>query len=395
MKRKILIILLTFLFFMLIFIVLYKKDLFKTNKEDDFNKTSKDQESIIFTEESKLKDLFEDYYKNAEETMSNMSLEEKVGQMFLARCPSDETAITEISTLSPGGYVLFSRDFKDKTKEQVMSTLTSYQKASKIPMLLAVDEEGGKVIRVSNNKNLSSSAFKSSQDLYKIGGYEAIKLDTQEKAKLLLSLGINLNLASVADVSTNENDYIYDRSFGKDTNATAEYVKNVVEVSNSLNIGSTLKHFPGYGSNTDTHADISIDKKSKAEFETIDLIPFKQGIDSGVPSILVSHNIVECFDPNTPSSLSKAVHDLLRNELNFTGVIITDDLIMKGITNYTNGKNAAVLAVNAGNDLLISSDFENDKNAILEALKNGDISENTINIAVKRILSWKYSLRIL
>lgn len=389
MKKKILIALLVIVMFLVIAMILYKMDLFKTNEKDKFN----DIDGI--TEEEISKDLFEKYYIKSEDNLKNMSIEEKIGQMFLARCPSDETAISEISTLNPGGYVLFGRDFTDKTKNHVINTITLYQNASKIPMLIAVDEEGGKVVRVSSNRNLSPYTFKSSQDLYSEGGHDAIKLDAEEKAKLLLGLGINLNLAPVADVSTNPDDYIYDRSFGKNASDTAEYVKDVVEVCNNLNLGTTLKHFPGYGSNTDTHTDISIDKKTKSQFETSDLIPFKQGIESGVPSILVSHNIVECYDKDLPSSLSKSIHDLLRNDLGFTGVIITDDLSMKGITNYTDGKNAAVLAVNAGNDILISSELENDRNAILEAVKNGSIEEETINKAVKRILSWKYNMGLI
>lgn len=389
MKKKILIALLVIVMFLVIAMILYKMDLFKINEKDKVDDIND------ITEEEISKDLFENFYTKAEEKMRNMSIEEKIGQMFLARCPSDETAISEISSLKPGGYVLFGRDFTNKTKTQVINTITSYQNASKIPMLIAVDEEGGKVVRVSSNRNLSPYTFKSSQDLYSEGGYDAIKLDAEEKAKVLLGLGINLNLAPVADVSTNPDDYIYARSFGKNANDTAEYAKYVVEVCNNLNLGTTLKHFPGYGSNTDTHADISIDKKTKSQFENSDLIPFRQGIESGVPSILVSHNIVECYDKDLPSSLSKPVHDLLRNDLGFTGVIITDDLSMKAITNYTDGKNAAVLAVNAGNDMLISSELESDRNAILEAVKNGSIEEETINKAVKRILSWKYYMGLI
>ena len=396
MKKKFLItIFLVFVIIILSIFFIFKLNLLenkKNDKIDDIDKSSNENTEI---KEDISKDLFGMYYNKAEEKMEDMSIEEKVGQMILARCPSDDTAISEISALNPGGYVLFSRDFKDKTKSEVKETIASYQKASKIPMIIAVDEEGGMVVRVSSNRNLSSYTFKSPQDLYNEGGYELIKADTKNKAKLLLDLGINLNLAPVADVATNPSDYMFARSFGKDANKTAEYVKDVVEVCNSLNLGTTLKHFPGYGSNSDTHTDISIDKKTKEQFDTVDLIPFKEGIKSGVPSIMVSHNIVECYDKDIPSSLSKPVHDLLRNDLGFTGVIITDDLIMKGITNYTDGKNAAVLAVSVGNDMLISSDFKNDKNAILEAVKNGTISEDVINTAVKRILSWKYSLGLI
>ena len=391
MLKKLVIILLVLVFIIAaIFVckeVFLKNDTKISNIDNNINNDNSENNN----EDENLK-VFEDYYSKAEEMMKDMTIEEKVGQMFLARCPSDSSAVNQISSLKPGGYVLFGRDFNNKTKEQIITTINSYQKASKIPMLIAVDEEGGSVVRVSSNRNLSSYTFKSSQELYNEGGYEAIKSDTKEKAKLLLSLGINLNLAPVADVSVNKNDYIYSRSFGKGANETAEYVKDVVEAYNSLNLGSTLKHFPGYGSNVDTHTGISIDKKTKEQFEAVDLIPFKQGIKSGVPSILVSHNIVECYDNKLPSSLSKEVHKLLRDELEFSGIIITDDLIMKGITNYTDGKNAAILAVNAGNDMLISSDFENDKNAVLGAIKDGTISEETINLAVRRILSWKYSM---
>lgn len=396
MKKKFLII----IFFVIVIVILltlfvFKLNLFENNKDDATYDGDNSSNENTEKKENISNDLFGMYYNKAEEKMKDMSIEEKVGQMILARCPSDDTAISEILTLNPGGYVLFSRDFKDKTKSEVKDTIASYQGASKIPMIIAVDEEGGMVVRVSSNRNLSSYTFKSPQDLYNEGGYELIKADSKNKARLLLELGINLNLAPVADVSTNPSDYMFTRSFGKDANKTAKYVKDVVEVCNSLNLGTTLKHFPGYGSNSDTHTDISIDKKTKEQFDTVDLIPFKEGIKSGAPSIMVSHNIVECYDKDKPSSLSKPVHDLLRNDLGFTGVIITDDLIMKGITNYTDGKNAAVLAVSVGNDMLISSDFRNDKNAILEAVKNGTISENAINTSVKRILSWKCSLGLI
>ncbi len=397
MKKKVLLIILVILvmiFFVSVF--LYKKGIFKITNNDHLNEIDDKKEEIKSKEQDKtVKDLFGEFYSKAEEKLNEMSIEDKVGQMFLSRCPSDGTEITEITNLNPGGYVLFGRDFKDKTKLEVINKIKSYQNASKIPMLIAVDEEGDSVVRVSSNRNLSSYTFKSPQEVYKSGGYEAIRKDATEKCDLLLSLGINLNLAPVCDVSTNPNDYMYYRSFGSDANKTAEFVKNVIEVCNSKGMGSTLKHFPGYGSNTDTHSDISIDKKTKEQYENVDLIPFKEGIKNGAQSILVSHNIVQCYDNTLPSSLSKPVHELLRNTLGFTGIIITDDLSMKGITNYTDGKNAAILAVNAGNDILISSDLKNDKDAVINAVKNGDILEDTINLAVRRILAWKYSLNII
>lgn len=395
-KRSVIIFLLLVVILLGFSIVLYKRGVFEINKKDKFNEIDEELPQVKASEEEeKSKELFQKYYSNAEEKMQNMSIEKKVGQMFLARCPSDDSAIDQIRNYNPGGYVLFERDFENKKKNEVVNTIKSYQEASDIPMLMAVDEEGGTVVRVSNNRNLYSYTFESPQQVYKNGGYDAIKSDANKKAKLLLSLGINVNLAPVSDVSTSEKDYMYNRSFGKDANSTAEFVKDIVEISNNNKLGTTLKHFPGYGSNSDTHTGISIDKKTKEQYENVDLVPFKEAIKVGAPSILVSHNIVECYDSKYPSSLSKPVHELLRDELGFTGIIMTDDLSMKGITNYTDGANAAVLAVNAGNDILISSDLEKDKDAVIEAIKSGTIKEETINNAVKRIIAWKYTLGLM
>ncbi len=160
-------------------------------------------------------------------------------------------------------------------------------------------------------------------------------------------------------------------------------------------ISCTLKHFPGYGNNIDTHTDVAHDNRSYETFTSSDFLPIEAGIKAGATSILVSHNIVACMDANSPASLSSKVHEILTDTLGYTGVIMTDDLAMSAITKYTNGAEAAVLAVKAGNDLLITTDFETQKNSVLKAIQNGEISENEINNHVKKVLAWKYYMGLL
>lgn len=335
--------------------------------------------------------IFKDYYESAYKKLSSMNIDEKIGQMLLVRM--DDTRVDFIiNDYHVAGFVMFSRDFKDKSKEDIKAEIDKYQSMSKIPMLFTVDEEGGSVVRISSNPKLRDSVFKSPQDIYNESGMDGIISDTKEKSELLKSLGINVNLAPVADVSTNNSDYIYDRSFGKSASETSKYIETVVNAYNESGLGSCLKHFPGYGNNVDTHTGVAVDNRDYSVFEESDFLPFKAGIESGVPSILVSHNIVKSMD-SVPSSLSVKVHEILRNNLGFTGVIITDDLEMDAISKYVD--NANVEAVKAGNDLLITTDYETSFNDIKEAYNNNEIDDITVNKAVIKVLAWKYSLGVL
>ena len=329
-----------------------------------------------------------------EQLLEKMSLDEKIGQIFIARCPDkDAAALAKKHHL--GGYILFGRDFKGKTKDAVVKNIQECQNASAIPMFIAVDEEGGTVNRVSTNKNFRKYPFASPQYLYKHGGMERIKSDTKEKSELLKSIGINLNFAPVADISTNKNDFIYKRSFAKSPAETAEYVKSVVSVMNEAHMGSVLKHFPGYGNNKDTHTDLVHDKKPMEKFKSEDFLPFKAGIDTKATMVLVSHNIVEAMDKNVPASISPAVHKILRDELQFNGVIITDDLAMQGVKKFVGEKNAAVLAIKSGSDMLCGADFVNDIAAVKAAVTNGEIKEADLDEHVLRVLRAKINLGII
>lgn len=325
--------------------------------------------------------------------LDNMSVEEKVGQMFMVRVPK-ENANKRVSEYHLGGYIMFGRDFDNKTKEEVINNIASWQEASDIPMLIGVDEEGGTVNRLSTNTEFRSEPFKSSQELYKDGGFDLIYEDTITKANFLKELGINVNFAPVVDVSTNPDDYIYKRSFGKNANLTSEYASTVVTAMKEANIASVLKHFPGYGNNTDTHTGISIDNRSLESFKENDFLPFEAGIKAGANIVLVSHNIVTNIDSNNPASLSTRVHEILRNDLGFAGVIITDDLYMDAISkNYDSS--VAVLAILAGNDLICTTDFESQIPEVIAAVEDGTISIDRINESVRRILELKLELNLI
>ena len=332
--------------------------------------------------------LFSSYYDEAEEMLSKMTLEEKVGQMFLARYPSSGV-INEIKNYQPAGYILFGKDFQNATPNSIKKELQDCQNASKIPLALGVDEEGGTVVRVSQYKAFRASPFKSPREIYANGGMNAIISDSHEKSNLLKNLGINMNLAPVVDVPKTSNDFIYKRAFSTNVNEVKNFTNQIINAMKSDSITSVMKHFPGYGNNVDTHTGIAIDKRDYSNFENRDFIPFEEGIKNGAPAILVSHNIVECMDKSKPASLSENVHNILRNELGFSGIIMTDDLAMDAVKQYVENGDAATQAVLAGNDLIISSDFSNQRNEVLQAVKDGTIEENTINNAVKRVLAWK------
>lgn len=358
------------------------------------NKENKNTEYRVVDEDVIVSnDLFGKYYTKANRLMKTMSLEEKIGQMFLVRYDSN-LVNSQITNYHAGGFVLFARDFQNHTKESIKKELEERQKLSKIPLALAVDEEGGYVTRVSRFPEFRSEKFKSNRVLFETGGYELVKTSEKEKAELLLSLGLNLNLAPVADVSVDENDFINIRTFGRDANETATFISNIVSYNNEFGISSCLKHFPGYGNNVDTHDGIAIDNRSYDTFVNSDYLPFKSGIEAGVPTILVSHNVVNAIDSELPASLSKKVNDELRNTLGFTGIIMTDDLDMGAVSKYVDDNVSATLAINAGNDMIITTDYESMFNEVLNNVKNGTIKEETINKAVMRIIAWKYAYQL-
>ena len=326
--------------------------------------------------------------------LSNMTLEQKVAQMMMVSC-HEGVNIDAASSYGVGGLCLYAHSFVDKNADEVKAMIDLYQNVTNIPLLVSTDEEGGTVVRVSSNPLLRETPFLSPQELKAQGGLDLVKSDADEKSQLLKSLGINVNLAPVCDIPLDETNYIYDRCYSLDTDETSQYVSTVVSSMKLNGVGSCLKHFPGYGGSVDTHESMSYDTREYSAFENGDYKPFEAGINAGADSVLVSHNIVNCIDSEMPASLSPAVHRELREKLHFNGVIITDDLVMQGIAQFTDGSNAAVLAVKAGNDMVICEDYGATVDAIVQAVNNGEISKAQIDASVMRVLKWKSNLGLL
>lgn len=363
-------------------VFIWKDELFGKkvdNNSSNLNDVKKDNVST---------ELFGKYYDAASKIMKDMTLEEKIGQLFLVRYDKN-LASSWVSDYYPGGFVMFAKDFANQTKDSIKEEIDNLQSISKIPLVIAVDEEGGYVTRVSRYSNFRDSKFLSPREYYDTGGEELLEKTEKEKATLLLSTGINLNLAPVADVSVNSNDFINNRTFNRDARDTAVLIGKMVNYANEVGISSSLKHFPGYGNNVDTHTGVAIDERSYENFLENDYLPFKEGIKNRVPTVLVSHNIINCIDSRYPATLSKKVITELREKLNFSGVVITDDLSMDAVNSYVEDGSAVVLAVNAGDDLIITSDFVKMYREVYQAVTDKKIDIKTIDQAVKRNIAWK------
>ncbi len=367
---------------------------------DALNEAAEEAEEAKLTPEEKAererKAKLEKLTKRAEELLDEMTLEEKAAQLLLVRLPKEAAAAAEQYRF--GGYTMYAEDFKNETPESIKELTAAIGEASKVSPFIAVDEEGGTVVRVSKYTQFREEPFSSPQLLFERGGTELLEIDTEEKAKLLTSLGINLNLAPVADISLDEESCIYPRTMGQNAEGTSEAVSTIVRVSNSKKLASCLKHFPGYGENTDTHSGAAHDERELYEFYNRDFLPFEAGINADTdktPAVMVGHTIYDSIDPDVPASLSEVIHDTLRERLGFDGVIITDDMGMDAITGYETESSVYVLGIKAGNDMLCVSDGEAALNDILAALENEELTEKEINKHVLRILIMKLQYSII
>ena len=327
-----------------------------------------------------------------EELLSSMALEDWVGQLFLVGTGNPQ----HIEEYNLGGLLLFASDFANETPgTSAMETIARWQSEATIPLLIATDEEGGTVTRVSRYPYYRESKFQSPRTLYAQGGTDLVLSREAEKSDLLRSLGVNVNLGPVCDITTDPNAFMYSRSLGLDPDTTGIVIARMVQTMTDHGIGSALKHFPGYGDNVDTHVGIAVDSRSLEALEGRDLVPFRYGIDAGCGAILVSHTVVEAIDPEYPASLSPAVHRYLREEMGFTGVIITDDLNMQAISDRYGAGEAAVQAVLSGNDILCCTAYEAQYQAVLAAVLEGRIPFDTLKSAVRNVLQWKADLGLI
>lgn len=332
-----------------------------------------------------------------------MSLEQKIGQLFAVGFESpyiDEHVAKVIKEYHIGNLIYFSRNIN--SAEQLFEMNKELQrmaiKENNVPLFITIDQEGGMVTRIPKGAtffpgNMALSAGGTTEDAYNEGCYSGEELK---------ALGINMNIAPVLDVNNNpDNPVIGVRSYGEDPKRVAAlgtaYIKGLQETG----VIATAKHFPGHGdTSTDSHLALSSVPHDKVRLNEVELYPFKKAIESGVNAIMTAHVIFPAYESeDLPATLSKKVlNGLLRNELGFKGLIVSDCMEMKAIDNYFGTENAAVMAVEAGVDLIfISHTLEKQVKAynnLLEAVKSGRISEERIDESVSRIISLKNTLEV-
>lgn len=335
-----------------------------------------------------------DPYADIDDMVSKMTVEEKVGQLFYVNCRGNDMT-DAINNYHIGGVLLFGVDFDGKTKDEVNATVKAMQSASTIPLIIGTDEEGGTVVRASDNTNLRDTPYLSPSDTFANGGWSAIEDDAYDKAEFLLSLGVNVNMAPVCDITSDPDAFMYYRSFSSDADSTSRFVDTVVKASKEKHLGTVLKHFPGYGNNGDTHYSSATDGRVYSELQNNDFLPFQAGIAAGADSILVSHITVNSIDSDNPASLSEPVHEVIRDTLKFDGVIMTDDLDMFAVDALDIYEPLSVAAFKAGNDFLCCGDIDAEYPALLTAVQNGEITTARLDESVRRILIWKRNLAIL
>ena len=328
--------------------------------------------------------------------LDNLSLEEKIAQMLIIYHPSneyDEKIKSIIKELKPGGFILMNNNIS--TYDKTLNLVTSMQNDSEIPMIIAIDQEGGSVQRL---KSISDVEVTDIPYMYYLGqtnnkdlAYSVGKI----MAEQLRTIGVNLTYAPVMDIYSNPNNTVIGkRSFGSDPNTVydmATSLKNGIE-DNLVN--TCIKHFPGHGdTETDSHFEIPIINKTLVELENSDLLPFIKSIND-TNMIMVGHiALPKITNSSIPASLSKEiVTDLLKNKYNYKGLVITDALNMRSLTNNYSDKEIYTMAINAGVDLLLMPNGS--KNAIKyikEAIDDEEININIINESVRKILTYKYS----
>lgn len=375
-----------------------KKQAEELVKQQEEEAEQEAEEIVIDTPDVVVEENGEDIYEELVETsIADMPLEDKIAGLFIVT-PESITGVTTatqagngtqeaLSQYPVGGLIYFGQNILDE--EQIKGMLSNTKSMSKYRIFLAVDEEGGSVSRVAD-----SSVEVTKVDAMATIGEGGDPAKAQEGGATinayLKELGFNLDFAPVADVvPEGGNSVLGDRSFGSDPEAAGEMVSGFVTGLQDSQMSACLKHFPGLGGATgDTHETWTEITKTLDEMRATDFVPFQAGIEAGADFVMVSHVTASAIDPNgLPSSLSeKIMTDILRNELGFEGIIITDALNMAAITEYYTPEEAAVMAIEAGADmLLMPQDFTKAYEALLAAVKDGTISEERINDSLRRI----------
>ncbi|MBO5112237.1 MAG: beta-N-acetylhexosaminidase [Lachnospiraceae bacterium] len=355
------------------------------------------EEPVVEEEKSQLDEI-------VDACIAEMPLEDKVAGLLIitpealtgtdVAIKAGDTTKEKLSQYAVGGLIYAKQNIKsaDQLKEMISGT----QGFSKYPLFIGIDEEGGSVSRIAESGLADNVGTMG--DIGTSGDPSKAKEAGSAIAAYLSEYGFNLDFAPVADVILEGNSIIGDRSFGSNAGDDAAMVSACVEGLQEGDVSACLKHFPGLGSTTeDTHEGMATSEKTKEDFETTDFLSFQGGIDAGADFVMVSHlSVPNITGDNTPSSLSdKMITDILRGELGFNGIVITDAMDMKAVTDYYTSDEAAVKALQAGADMiLMPEDFEAAYQGVLDAVNNGTLSEERINESLQRIYRVKYSDKV-
>jgi beta-N-acetylhexosaminidase len=334
--------------------------------------------------------------KKVEEKLSNMSLDEKIGQMLIIFYKGDKvdsTLKSSLESVKPGGMIFFTENFT--SYNDTLKLVKDVKATSDIPMFISVDQEGGKVQRLIELEDKEVTRIPA---MYYLGKMNDLKL-TKNVGKVigeeLRTLGFNMDFAPVMDIYENkDNTVIGKRSFGETAEMVSKQALALGEGLKGTGIIPVYKHFPGHGNTSvDSHYDLPVVTKTKEELLKDDLIPFMDAIKNGEEVIMIGHLAVPSITKdNTPASLSRdLITGLLKEELGYKGLVITDALNMGALTNTYSQEEIYIKAINAGVDLLLMpSGSKSALKSIREAVDKGLISEDTINNSVKKILTLKY-----
>lgn len=330
--------------------------------------------------------------EKVDKTVESMSQTEKLGQMVMIGIQGtkvDDDSLYMLNQYHMGGVILFDRNMENPEQVKQLTSDLQAQSNEKVPLFIGIDEEGGDVVRMAEKLTPPPSQ----KEIGATGDIEQAKTWAIKTAKSLKDMGINVNFAPVADVGSNDK-----RSYSTDTNTVIDFVRAATKGYQQENIIYSLKHFPGIGKGrVDSHVDSSSIDVAKEVLMAEDILPFKTIIDENEPNdyfILVSHLKYPALDEEYPASLSsKIMTDLLRNELGYKGIIITDDMEMGAVANHNDFRSIGVNAVKAGADIvLVCHEYEHQQEVylgLLDAVNSGEISQERIDESVKRIIKVK------
>lgn len=354
-----------------------------------------------------------------ENILKTMTLEEKVGQLFIIRPETLDTkytkeqagdtkkyAVTKINKdikknlkkYKIGGVIMFAKNISNP--KQIIKLNADLQRNSKTKLFICVDEEGGSVARIANNKNFNVKKFSGMQAIGKTGKTSKAKDVGKTIGKYLKQYQFNLDFAPVADVNTNsKNIVIGKRAFGSKPSVVSKMVDAEIKGFHEVGIMTCVKHFPGHGDTKgDTHTGYVAVNKTWKQLKNCELVPFEQAFKSPTDMVMVAHITADKVSKDgLPAALSyNMITKKLRNELKYTGVVITDSMEMGAIANHYTSAESAVMAIKAGADIvLMPYDFKKAYKAVLKAVKSGEISEKRLNESVLRILKLKEKYKLL